>query len=117
MSMKLIDEIINRFEEIRPHLAKMKTSEAQKKRLDEQAWRKHVELLEKNWSWEDRKRVPSREQIRRDLGVVIGWIDAAAILKVLNTIKEGQIHQAGNLLFEKTPSGEIISYEGELPIA
>lgn len=115
MSMKRINQILDRYEEIRPHLAKMRTSETMNKWLDDQAWKKHVELLEKNWEWYKRKRVPTREAIRQDLGQIIGWIDASAVLKVLETIKMGQTHQAGNLLFEKLPTGEIISYEGKLP--
>jgi hypothetical protein len=105
-----MDQIHERYMEIRPHLAKLKgTSEAWEETLEDMAWEKHVELLQKNRDL--LKRVPTREDIKRDLAKGLGWIEAAAILTVLETIELGQTHYVGNLAFVKQPSGEVMSFE------
>jgi hypothetical protein len=105
------DQAIKRFDEIWPILG-MRDMTAVEDMVDKMAFNKHVELLKKNWP--DAlygRRVKTHVAIKRDYMQGFNIFHAAAIAKILGTIKEGETIRYMNIVFQKCKGK--LSYEKE----
>lgn len=99
--MYWMDRAIQRFDEIWSIMA-MRDMATVEDMTDKIAFKKHVELLKKNWP--DAlygKRVKTRQAIKNDYIRAFNLFHAAAIAKILGTIKEGQTRHYMNITFQK----------------
>ena len=99
--MYWMDQAVKHFDEIWPILG-MRDMTTVENMTDEMAFKKHVELLKKNWP--DAlygKRVKTREAIKDEYMRGFNLFHAAAIAKILGTIKEGQTIRYMNITFQK----------------
>jgi len=109
--MYWMDKAVERVDEIWPILA-MRDMTTVEELTGEMAFKKHVELLKKNWP--DAiygKRVKTIQAIKNDYMKGFNLFHAAAIAKILGTIKEGQTIHYMNITFQKT--NKKISYSRE----
>lgn len=99
--MYWMDRAVARFDEIWSIMA-MRDMATVEHMTDEMAFKKHVQLLKKNWP--DAlygKRVKTREAIKQDYMKGFNLFHAVAIAKILGTIKEGQTIRYMNITFQK----------------